>query len=358
MKILILAGGSGTRLWPVSRKNKPKQIQPFFDNKTLLQKTWQRLKNGFGKEDIFIITSEKQKDYIKEQLPDFLDENLILEPAAKSTAPAIGLAAIKILKQDANASMVTINSDHFIRDEEEYIKILKLAEKVVNKNPDHTVMVGVNPNYPDTGLGYIKMGSTVEKIDGKEIYQADKFVEKPDLETAKEYLKKWEYLWNPAIFVWKLGHLLNLFKKHLPNIYNALEKVNKVIGTEKEMEILADEFKKIEPISIDYGIMEKLTKMLVIPADFGWADIGNWRTIKDILSKNDNDDLVKGKYVNIDSSGNLVYGASGKLITAIGIKNMIIIETKDAVLICPKERAQEVKKIVKKIEDNKLDEYL
>lgn len=358
IKALILAGGTGTRLWPVSRKNKPKQVQPFVDDKTLLQKTYERISKGFKKEDIFIVSLEEQKDSIKEQLSDFPEENMIFEPFRKDTAAAIGLAALKIYKRDPEASLVTINSDHFVKNEEEYLRIIKIAEKVINKYPDHTILVGINPSYPETGYGYIKMNAAVDRIENHEIFKAEEFVEKPDLKTAKEYLKKWEYLWNPAIFIWKIDYLLNLFEKYLPDIYKPLKNISDALDSESQREVLQKEFKKIKPISIDYGIMEKLEKMLVIPADFGWADIGNWRTVKDVLTNKEKEDLIKGKNISIDSSGNLIYSLTGKLTATVGVENMIIIETEDAVLVCPKDRAQEVKKIVEKLQKEKLDKYL
>jgi mannose-1-phosphate guanylyltransferase len=358
MKAVILAGGVGTRLWPLSRKNSPKQVKPFIDEETLLQKTYKRVRLGFSPKDIFISTNELFAELIREQLPDIPETNFILEPERKDTAAAVGLAAVKIHKQNPQEIIVTINSDHYIRDEKEFIRIIKLGGRVARQNPDYTVLIGINPTFPATGYGYIKMESVFTKIGKDQIFRAEKFVEKPTLLKARRYLKNWQYLWNPAYFIWRIDKLLNLYKKYLPPMYQHLHVIEKALGTKKEKEILKKEFSRIKPISIDYGIMEKISKMLVIPANFGWADVGDWQVIKNILSKNEEENVTRGKHIGVDSSGNLIYSLTGKLITTLGVKNMVIIETEDAIMICPKERAQEIKKIIEKLKEEKLEEYL
>lgn len=358
MKALILAGGGGTRLWPVSRKNKPKQVHPFIDNETLLQKTYARALKAFPARDIFISTSKDQVGAILSQLPSFPVKNLILEPCRRNTAAAIGLAMVKLLKIFPDESVITLNSDHFVKDEEKYLKTIGVAKKLLEQNPDHAVLVGIKPHYPETGYGYIKLKQSHSTVDEHEIFTAEKFVEKPNLETAKNYLASGDYLWNPAMFSWNLKTLYALFKLHLPEIFGSLEKIYAALDTEREEEVTNTEFAGLQSISIDYGIMEKLDKMLVIPADFGWADIGNWCTIKDVLSAKETDNVVKGKHFHMDSEGNLIYSYTNKLIATLGIKDSIIIDTEDVLLVCPKELAQDVRKIVEQLEKEGKHEYL
>jgi mannose-1-phosphate guanylyltransferase len=359
MKYVILAGGGGTRLWPVSRKNTPKQTLPFIGDKTLLQTTYERLAKAFRPEDIYISSNINQKEVIKSQLPNFPDANLILEPEKKDTAPAIGFAAVHLFNQDPESSFVTINSDAFVKNEEEYVRILKLAEKLIDKYPQKCVLVGLKPLYPETGYGYIKMASQMDKFDDgrggfDEVFEVERFVEKPNLETAKQYVSQWEYLWNPALFVWKTRNLLDKFKEFLPKHYEVLTQIKDDLLNTK---VVQEKFSQFEPISIDYGIMEKFKDMIVIPADFGWADIGHWRTIKDVLSAED-ENLVKGSCLNEDCHGNLIYNYTDKLISTIGLRNMIIVQTEDVLLICPKEKSAEVKKIVEKIKEKGWSQYL
>lgn len=357
--LVLMAGGHGTRLWPVSREKTPKQIQPFIGSKeTLLEQTFKRITNKFSFERIYITTVESHFKEIKKLLPGIPLENFSIEPERKDTAAAIGLAATIINKKDPESIITTINSDHYIEGKNEYIKTIQLVQKLASEKNEYTILVGINPTYPETGYGYIKMKRPYKEIDGHEVFYVDRFVEKPDLETAKAYLKRWEYLWNPALFTWSTRNLLNLYKIHLPNIYRRLMKIQKAIGTKQEKQIISREYSKMDKISIDYGILEKTKKLLVVPADFDWTDIGHWRAIKDTLSCNRKENLVKGKHVGVDSEGNLIYSFSGRLIATAGLKNMIIIDTEDAVLICHKNNAQDVKKIVEQLKVKGFKKYL
>jgi len=295
---------------------------------------------------------------ILDQVSDFPLKNLVIEPCRRNTAAAIGFATAKLLKQFPEETVITINSDHFVKDEKKYVQTIKIVEKLLKKHPEYTILVGIKPDYPETGYGYIKLKERHSTIDDQEIFTADKFVEKPNLETAKEYLLSGNYLWNPAMFAWKLSTLFQLFQTHLPDIYDGLKKIYDALETANEEQTINEEFDKIRSISIDYGLMEKLEKMLVVPANFGWADIGNWCTIKDVLSEKTSDNVVKGKNFQIDSEGNLIYSFTNKLIATLGIKNSIIVDTEDVLLICPKELAHEVRKIVEQLEKEGKHEYL
>ena len=356
MKILILAGGGGKRLWPVSRENNPKQIQPILGKKSLLEETYNRFSKKIGKENIYISTNAKQVSFIKEILGNFSQENLIIEPSKKDTAAAIGLGALYIYKKDPEAVIITANSDAFIENNEKYLKILEQGEKLVKDNSKKTVLVGIRPRYPETGYGYIKLKD--EESKGKDFLEVEKFVEKPDFETAKKYVDSGEYLWNPAIFIWKADYLLSLYKKYLPEMHNILMTIGDSIGKEDEREVLEREFSKIEPISIDYGIMEKEENMLVVPGDFGWSDIGHWRAVLDVLTEKDVDNVERGKVISYDSRGNLIFNFTDKLISTCGLKDTVIVQTEDALLVCPKDKAQLVKNLLKEIENNNLKEYI
>jgi len=357
--LILMAGGHGTRLWPVSREKEPKQIQPFIgSNETLLEQTFKRVVKKFPLENIYITTVKNHFSEIRKLLPKIPLKNFSVEPERKDTAAAIGLVATIINKRDSESIITTINSDHYIENKNEYIKIIQLAQKLASEKEKYTILVGINPNYPETGYGYIKMKKAFKEIDDHESFYVDRFVEKPDLKTAKTYLKRWEYLWNPALFTWSTKNLLNLYKIHLPNIYRRLRRIQKSIGTKQEKTVISEEYSKMDKISIDYGILEKTKKLLVIPADFDWTDIGHWRTIKDVLSSSAKENLIKGKHVGVGSEGNLIYSFSGRLIATAGLKNMIIIDTADAVLICHKNSAQDVKKLVEELKIKGFKKYL
>lgn len=353
MKILILAGGTGTRLWPVSRKKSPKQIKPLLGKNTLLKDTVLRVKKGFGAKDIYLSVNQEQLKAMAKDLGKMIPkENYIVEPVKRDTAAAIGLASVFFCKKNPREIVATVNSDHYVKNTKEFLRTLKTAERVVKKYPKHLVLIGLNPTYPETGYGYIKLAKSVDQFGQDKIFTVEGFKEKPDLKIARQYLKSWAYLWNPAYFVFQPETMLDLFKKHLPDHYRILMKIK------NQPKQLAKEFKKIKKISIDYGIMEKAGKMLCLPASFDWADIGHWRTIHQALAKRKSDNIVKGKHIHLDSKGNLIYSYSNKLVATVGVRNFIIIETDDALLICPKNRAQEVKKIVEELERRGMKRYL
>jgi len=353
MKIIILAGGAGKRLWPISRTKNPKQLQPFFAEKTLLRTTVSRMLKGFKKEDIYISTGRVSQALIKKDLGKILPNNhYFIEPLKRDTAGAIGLAAYLIAKENPDAIIATVNSDHYIKNIPEYLRVMKVAEKAVAKHPDHLLLVGIKPTYPETGYGYIKLNRVLEKQGRDEIFSVSAFKEKPDLKTAQKYLKSKSYLWNPAFFVFKASTMIKLFEKHLPHEHKILSSIQK---DPKKLNAL---FPELAKISIDYGIIEKAEKMLCLPAKFDWADVGHFRTVKEIFSFSEKENLVRGNYLTLDGTGNLIYGPKDKLITTIGVNNTIVVDTGDVILVCDLSRAQDVKKLVEEIEKRRLEKFL
>ncbi len=351
-KALILAGGSGTRLWPLSRNSKPKQVITLWPGQSLLRATYERLIPFFDINDIWLATSQDQAEITKSEVLEI--KNFSLEPVAKNTAPAIGLAVLRIWLQDPEASVVTINSDHHIKDIKEYLRILKLGEKIVAKYPNSITLIGIKTEHPETGYGYVATDKIIEDFGKDQLWQVKRFVEKPDLKLAENYHEDHRFLWNPAIFIFRAQYMLDLFKQHLPQHYDLLMQIKDNIDDDEKV---AKIFSQMEVISIDYGIMEQTKDLLVLPASFGWSDIGSWRAVYDVL-KDKEGNAIKANNISIDSRNNLIYSTNNKLISTVGIANSIIINTDDALLVARVDKTQEVKHIIEELKKKSLDKYL
>ncbi len=354
---VIMAGGKGERFWPRSRKSLPKQFLSLTDDgKTMIQLTVERLKSLVSIEDVYIVTNKDYKDLVLAQIQDIPEENILLEPIAKNTAPCIGLAAMHIKKKYEDAVMLVLPSDHLIKYNEIYIDTLKAAIEVAEED-SNLITIGITPSYPETGYGYINFGRDEGDIKRNNIYRVKRFVEKPNLETAKEYLASGRYLWNSGMFVWKSSTILNNFRELLPETYEGLDKIYETIGTVDEEEILEREFSRFQSESIDYGIMERAGNIYTIPGSFGWDDVGSWLALERINKTNDDGNVIKGNVITINSKKSIIQGED-KLIATIGIEDLIVIDTKDALLITKKDNTQEVKKVIENLKICNRNEYL
>jgi len=358
MKLVMFAGGSGTRLWPVSRRRTPKQAHPFLDNQTLLQKTYARLRRGWPVKDIWLSTSAEQYRLLKRQLPSLPRRQVILEPARRDTAAAIGLAATVLHHYHPREIMATVWADAYIKEPGQYVSVMKTAARVVAQHPQQTVLIGIKPRYADTGLGYIKMKKQVDTFGSTDVFLVDRFVEKPDQSTAERYAASWQYLWNPGMFLFRVDAMLDKFRHWLPSSARLLRKIDHDLGTSREFASLRTNYPRLKKISIDYAIMEPDRKMLVIPADFTWSDVGTWGAVFEMLAAHPRANVLRGRHITHDSYGNLIYSYSGKLVAVAGLTNMVIVETKDAILVCPRHRAQDVKHLVTALEEQGLHAYL
>ncbi|MFU0826448.1 MAG: Mannose-1-phosphate guanylyltransferase (GDP) mannose-6-phosphate isomerase, type 2 [Lachnoclostridium sp.] len=356
MKItaLIMAGGRGERFWPKSRKTLPKQFLSLTsDGKTMIQLTVERITPLISAEDIFISTNADYKSLVKEQLPNIPDSNIICEPMSRNTAPCIGLGAAYISKKYDDAIMIVLPSDHLIRYNSMFINTLKDACEIASMN-SNLVTIGITPDYPETGYGYIKFNPN--NCVGRS-YEVERFVEKPSLEVAKEYLSTDEYLWNSGMFVWKVSTIMNKLEQFMSDTYTGLCNIRNVIGTEDEEAVLEKEYFQFPSISIDYGIMEKSTNIYTIPGTFGWDDVGSWLAVERIKKTNEFGNVVDGNVITIDTRNCIIEG-SRKLIATVGIENLIIVDTDDAMLICEKNSAGDIKKVLENLKICNRSEYL
>lgn len=351
--VLIMAGGAGTRLFPRSTEKLPKQFQKIIGEKTLIEQTYDRVKKTVDDDHIYISSNHKYLDLIKKYLPKVPVKNYITEPVKRNTGPAMALASAIIYENDPKAIIVTVCSDHLVMKDDEYASRILAGAEVVRNNRDYILCVGITPTSPHTGYGYIEKGKEFINENDLVVYTAKRFVEKPNLELAKQYVASGNFFWNAAYFIWEAKHLLDELKKQNEEMYNGVKKIAKVKNKKDYIKILDKEFAKFESIAIDYLIMEKTKNLLVLPADIGWSDIGSWDVVVDMINSASRDadgNYSEGSVVNIDTRNTTIFSHdSKKIIATIGLDNFIIITTEEALVIVPKGRSEDVKKIVEEL---------
>ncbi|MEM7034507.1 MAG: mannose-1-phosphate guanylyltransferase [Chloroflexota bacterium] len=350
MFALILAGGSGTRLWPRSRVALPKQLQNLSGNSSMMQTTVTRIAPIIPIDQTFIATNREYSPLMQAQLPALPVRNIIAEPSGKSTAPCIGLAAIQMQQMDPNAVMASLHSDHFIAKEEVFRQALLAAEALAKEG--YLVTLGIKPTHPETGYGYVQSSGKIGDYNGFAAYDVAQFLEKPDLPTAQRFLDDGAYYWNSGIFIWQISTLMESYQRYLPKLHEQLEQLGQCVLANDPIDPI---WEQITPESIDVGIMEQAEKVAVIPVDMGWNDVGSWAAIYDIHDADENKNVVLGSnYVGFNTTDTLIQGGE-RFIATIGLENVVIVDTDDALLVCDKDQVQDIKKVVNWLKENRTD---
>ncbi len=350
----ILAGGSGTRLWPRSRESTPKQFLDFTGTGTMLQEAFSRVAPIIPPERVWILTGKRYVDTVREQLPVLPPENVVGEPVGRGTAPAIGFAAMLLQRESPNAVMAVLTADHVINYKERFREVLLEAAQVAEKG--HLVTLGIKPSRPDTGYGYIERGEKLydEKFP---VYRVVRFTEKPNLEMAEQFVASGNYSWNSGMFIWRVDAILAEIERQMPELFDGLKKIMAAWDEPKRYDVLQSVWPKLPNETIDFGVMEHAKDVVVIPVEIGWSDVGSWNALWEVLPHDPSGNVVQGNALLHDVENSLIYSES-HLIAAVGIRDMVIVDSGDAVLVIPRSRSQEVKTIVNALKQRGLNDYL
>lgn len=345
--LVILAGGSGSRLWPLSRSHRPKQLLALTGERSLLQATFDRIAPLAPPERVLVMTEQSHAEGIREQLPELPAENVIVEPARRGTAGSLGLAAAIIRERDPDAVMASVHSDSYVKDGDEYCRTLDAALTAAEETRQ-LVLLGIEPTGPSTQFGYIEAGERFAEAGGYPVRRVVRFVEKPDLERARRFVSSGRHYWNPGIFVWRVDVVLGEFARLQPRIHELVRRIAGEMTGPRGTDILAELYPTVPIETIDVGIMEKSDRVAVVPARFAWSDIGSWTEIYGVLPRDAEGNAVRGDHVGLGTRDSLVIATSRRVAT-IGVSDLVVIETPDVVLVCPRDRAQDVKKLVESL---------
>ncbi len=354
---LIMAGGVGTRLWPLSRRHRPKQSLKLVGGRTMFEHAVDRIAPLFQPEEIFVVTGAEHVEALASQAPELPTENFIVEPEGRGTAPAIGLGAVHLHRRDPEAVMVVLTADHFIADVECFRRALVVAAQMAEEG--HLVTLGIKPSSPSTGYGYIKQGGLCGEIEGFSVFEAQRFTEKPSPETAFHMVESGEYSWNSGMFIWRVDRILEEFQRQMAEFYVQLAEVEAALGTPGYEAALRRVWPGVEKQTIDYGVMEGAADVVVIPVDIGWSDVGSWASLADLLPADERGNIVVGSHLGLDTEDALIFSTEERrLIATIGLQGVVIVDTEDALLICSKEQEQQVRALVRELEARDEKEYL
>ncbi len=346
---LIMAGGVGTRLWPLSRRNRPKQSLKLVGDRTMFELAVERIAPIFPPERILVVAGAEHVAALMEQTPYLPPASFIVEPEGRGTAPCIGLGALHLRRRDPRACMAVLTADHFIADVECFRRVLSAAAQVAEEG--HLVTLGIRPTYPSTGYGYIKQGDMLSMVDGFSVFRALRFTEKPDRETALRMLESGEYSWNSGMFIWRVDRIMEEFRRQMPEFYARLTEIEATLGTADYETTLQRIWPQVARQTIDYGVMEGARDVVVIPVEIGWSDVGSWVSLMELLPADTEGNIIIGPHIGLGTRNTMVFGAGGKrLIATIGLEGIIIVDTEDALLVCSVEREQEVRELVRRLE--------
>lgn len=352
---VIMAGGGGTRFWPLSRQKTPKQMLNLTGNDLMINEAVDRMATVVPKANIFIVTAAMQaEDMLAATVGRIKPEHVLAEPVARNTAACVGYAAMEILQKYGDGVMLITPSDHYIKDVSALTQIFNTAIEAAERT-DKLVTVGIAPTFPSTGFGYIKY-----RQEDTAVKRVVEFKEKPDAATAKQYVDSGEYVWNSGMFIWKASVILAKFKEYIPDIYADLQKIGDAMGTEHEQRVLNEVYPSIRKISIDYAVMEPSAAkgdVLIVPGDFGWNDVGSWDMMSVLHEQDQDGNILLGNTLAVNTTNSICY-SSGKLVSMVGLDNVVVVETDDAIMVCPKDRAQDVKLIVDKLTEEQRKDYL
>ncbi|MGH8069246.1 MAG: mannose-1-phosphate guanylyltransferase [Candidatus Entotheonellia bacterium] len=345
---VIMAGGQGTRFWPRSRRKMPKQLLSIVSEQTMLEETVARISPLIPAERTLVVAGEAYRDLIRDCLPQLPDENFLFEPVGRNTAACVAWAALWVRRHAAEGVMAILPADHLIRDEAEFLRVLKTAT-VVAQPLNRLVTIGIQPTHPETGYGYIRVSEDQLQAGGRKVFRVAQFVEKPSRPEAEQFLAEGTYVWNSGMFVWRADSIWREVCHHLPQLAHDLEPLAEIMHADTLTEVLNEVYPRLLQVSIDVGVMERAQDVWVVPADIGWSDVGSWRALGELLAADAHGNVVIGEQRGIDTSGCFIHSPS-KLVATIGLSNLVVIETDDVLLICPKERDQDVRKLVELLE--------